>query len=287
MIDHSKISGITLTSTKSVNTIEEIGSGIFCDFYVQGIEAQGVDIAGGYKYGDVVNIDHHAPTERMARVISSTPLALEYLSHYKVADGQRVVINHTDADSVLSSGIIAGVLAPEERFATAAIAGDHTGEENKIADLLQPLASFKDLVFSFRNLELLLNGEALEPEAEKAFARRRDDRKTCEALANDFTYWGRVCFLEGLQFSEVELFLPFFPKAEILLIHYPAKVAGNEIRVRLGPAAPRSLWLNKLNLPNFGGRWNAGSSRRMEKTHLTARQYADVINQKVDAFLEG
>ena len=33
------------------------------------------------------------------------------------------------------------------------------------------------------------------------------------------------------------------------------------------------------------GRWNAGSSRRSEKTALTVEEYADIINQKVDAFL--
>ncbi|MDO8594822.1 MAG: hypothetical protein Q7R93_04930 [bacterium] len=287
MIDHSKVKGITLIPTKSVNTIEELGSGVFCDFYVEGIEVRGHEITGGYQLCDLVNIDHHAPNERMAQVVSSAPLAIDYRAENGITEGRRVVINHTDADSILSSGITAGVLEPEERFAEAAIAADHTGVENAIADLLQPLASFKDPALSFRNLELLLDGKALEPEVEKARARRREDRKVCAEVAPNFKRQGRVCFLGGHYFEEVELFLPLFPDAEIFLIHYPSRIVTgkNEIRVRLGPAAPKGLWLNKLGLPNFGGRWNAGSSRRSEKTLLTVEEYASVINEKVEAFL--
>ena len=286
MIAHSKLKGITLIPTKSVNTIEELGPGIFCDFYIQGIELQGQEIVGGYQYNDLVNIDHHAPNERMAQIISSAPLAIAYRAKNGITEGRHVVINHTDADSILSSGIIAGVLQPDERFAEAAIAADHTGRENEIADLLQPLAGFKDPALSFRNLECLLQGKPLETAAEKACARRRENRKVCVRVAGGFTQRGRVCFLEGQHFEEVELFLPLFPEAEIFLIHYPSQIQGrNEVRIRLGPAAPKGLWLNKLGLPNFGGRWNAGSSRRSEKTTLTAEKYADIINQKVEAFL--
>lgn len=286
MIDLSKLNGITLIPAKSVNTIEELGEGIFCDFYVQGVETRGQEIIGGYQLGALVNIDHHAPDERMARVISSAPLAIAYRAKNGVTERRRVVINHTDADSILSSGIITGALECEERFARSAIAADHTGEVDDIADLLQPLAVFRDKEFSFRNLELLLQGGTLEQKAEEARARRKEDRKTCAQVADRFELRGHVYFLGGQHFSEVELFLPLFPKAEILLLHYPSKIAGkNEIRVRLGPNAPKGLWLNKLGLPNFAGRWNAGSSRRSEKTELTVEQYTDIINQKVDAFL--
>lgn len=286
MIDHSKVKGITLIPAKSVNTIEGLGNGIFCDFYVQEVETRGVEIVGGYQYADLTNIDHHAPTERMARIVSSAPLAIEYRRRNGITKGRKVAINHTDADSILSSGIITGALECEERFARAAIAADHTGEENEIADLLQPLAAFRDKEFSFRNLELLLHSGTLEQRAEKARARRKEDRGACSRVTEKFVRRGHVYFLEGQYFNEVELFLPLFPKAEILLLHYPSKIASkNEIRVRLGPNAPKGLWLNKLDLPNFAGRWNAGSSRRSEKTELTAEEYADIINQKVDAFL--
>ena len=98
MIDHSKVSGITLIPARNVNTIEELGEGIFCDFYVQEVETRGAEIIGGYQYERLTNIDHHAPTERMARIVSSVPLAIEYRERNGIAEGCKVVINHTDAE---------------------------------------------------------------------------------------------------------------------------------------------------------------------------------------------
>ncbi len=284
-----KIRRITLLPVKDTNTIEEIeelGQSVACDFYIKDIENRGTEIPGGYRCGKIVNVDHHAPVERMAREISSTPLAVEYLSTHTVSDGERIVTNHTDADSVLSAGIIAGVLEPCEEFCHAAIAADHTGKVNTIADLLQPLVSLRDFQFSFRNLNLLLRGEKLDDKAKTLMHGRLTERGRCAEAASAFVRRGRVTYLAGSRFDSTEFFPALFPDAEVILVHYPATGAqGNEVRLRLGPAAPKGLWLNRLNLPNFGGRWNAGSSRRGEKTRLSAVEYADIVTEKADELI--
>src|SRR5690606_12118354 len=153
-----------------------------CDAYVKDIE-HGQEVIGGYEMGRCINIDHHAPVVKMSRIISSTPLAIERVTSIGVASNQgQVVINHTDCDSVLSSAIILGILPPELEFGLAAIAADHTGQSNQIADVLQPCAKLRDFNFSLRNLAKLLQGEQLENEAQELYEERMHQRKTAQEL---------------------------------------------------------------------------------------------------------
>src|SRR6185295_11903170 len=74
------------------------GEILACDFYITGAEL-GSPVPGGYRLGDrVLNIDHHAPTARMSRVISATNLALHWRAanaeSRQAADQAVVVINH-------------------------------------------------------------------------------------------------------------------------------------------------------------------------------------------------
>jgi hypothetical protein len=138
---------------------------------VSGAE-HGQEVAGGFLLGDVLNIDHHAPSPRMDRPVSSATLAIAHLRAAGLPHGT-IVLNHTDCDSILSAGIASGRLAPEDRFSEAAIAADHTGADNEIADLLQALDGRRDLRLSFRSLDRLLRGESLEKTAEDGLAERR------------------------------------------------------------------------------------------------------------------
>ena len=176
----SRIRLLPLTPEVPVSKLEALGSqAVFaCDCYVSGIE-NGLEVPGGYQLGRVTNVDHHAPTARMQQAISSANLALEHVSRFGALDaGVPVAVTHTDCDSVLSSGIVSGLLEPRPEFGHAAIAADHTGEENRIADLLQGLDGKRSLELSFRNLSLLLSGRELEREATVALdqrCRKRDD----------------------------------------------------------------------------------------------------------------
>jgi hypothetical protein len=98
-----------------------------CDFYVTGAE-DGVVEPGGLRLGRILNVDHHAPIARMEDEITSTMLAAEYL----VAGGElepdrRVVIHHTDCDSMLSSAMMLGILPPDPDLVNASVCADHTG----------------------------------------------------------------------------------------------------------------------------------------------------------------
>ncbi|MDO8594391.1 MAG: hypothetical protein Q7R93_02660 [bacterium] len=288
LIDLSKLKSIKLIPARDVTRVEEV-AGFVCDFYVKDIETLGVAIAGGYRCGSVTNIDHHAPMQRMASpTISSATLALDYARAYnKVAEGAAVVINHTDADSILTSGIMSGVIEPDEKFGKAAICADHTGAPDDIADMLQGLSGLKNIEYSFQNLRLLLRGKPLEPKAEKALMHCRADREKAKRIVKRFKQCGRVYCVHMPYQCHTNLFVSLLPEAEVILIHFPSKKfkGQNSVRVRLGQAAPKGLWLNRLTLPSFGGRWNAGSSERHGGVTLTVKEYADAVNEQVETFL--
>jgi hypothetical protein len=115
-----------------------------CDFAVKGAETW-TETPGGFRNGRILNIDHHAPVARMYCPISSTNLAVAHVHALGIArPDDLVVIDHTDCDSILSAGIGSGRLDPLDSLASAAIAADHTGAENRVADLLQAIEYRRD-----------------------------------------------------------------------------------------------------------------------------------------------
>ncbi|MBA3639776.1 MAG: hypothetical protein M3541_17920 [Acidobacteriota bacterium] len=273
-----------VTAAKLTRTVE--GDICACDFYVEGAEA-GVEVPGGYQLNGILNIDHHAPGTRMARVISSANLAIAHVRQCGLPAGQ-IVINHTDCDSILSSGVAAGRLDPAGRFGEAAIAADHTGKENNIADLLQGLDHKRDVELSFSNLERLLAGQALDGVAQAALDTRRRKRKAAEDVVKS----GQVSVGGGMAFGVLrevidgEFFPELLPDAIVILV--ASKVADTDLwkmKLRLGLAAPEGFNLHALGLqsfdPGYGGRWNAGSNSRAGGTVLTPEDYAEKIRARL------
>src|SRR5690606_33348550 len=168
---------------EDVLAVRPDGDLIACDFYVEGIE-QGDEFVAGYRKGRILNVDHHAPTPRMQRRISSTNLALEWIEKDPAALAQPavVVLNHLDCDSVLCGGILAGRLPADRIFGQAALAADHTGEENEIADLLQGIdaeqsrTGVRDIEVCFTNLRRLLEKGRLDDVAARALSTRLRQR---------------------------------------------------------------------------------------------------------------
>ena len=143
-----------------LSELESLGAGrvIACDCFVTGAGTwQFRD--GAYVNDRFVSIDHHQDDPRMHRFVSSANLAAEWVrAGHGPRPGDLVVITHTDCDSVLSSAIVSGRLEPKPEYEAAAIAADHTGAKNGIADLLQSLDSYRDHELSLRNLSLLERG---------------------------------------------------------------------------------------------------------------------------------
>jgi hypothetical protein len=117
-----------------------------CDFYIDGIDQPDAATFDGVSFqkGEIVNIDHHSEEPKMRRFVSSANLALGYVGRNpNFKENSSVVIHHTDADSTMTTLIMQGDVTREQAiawgFGEAAIAADHTGEPNNIADLLQSL----------------------------------------------------------------------------------------------------------------------------------------------------
>lgn len=270
---------------------------ITCDFRVKEIGlGEGVEIPGGYELENIRAIDHHAPFKRMMKQISSANLAIEYVKKYGIVDPSWVVaINHVDCDGVLASTILRGILPPEEKFAQAAVAADHTGAENEISDLLQALEEKRDLKFSLRNLDLFLSGKDIESEAKELLEKRLEDRKKAKGLVEEgkFKKNGSVYYVLLEKKIDAGLLPALLPNAVVIMTASPMKNNPSrlEIHVRLGINAPSGLAINRLGLPDgFGGRWNAGANNRPKKdnpqggTTKSAEEYAQIINEKLKKF---
>lgn len=261
-----------------------------CDFYLQGAE-YGSEVPGGYQCGRVINIDHHAPRERMQRVISSGVLAGDYVRACGLPGPDcDVFINHADCDSIVSSAIIRGLFSPSEVLDRAVIAADHTGEENIIADTLQPMDACRDPELSYRALRLLLEGRPLEPLMQEKLDSQREDRELARKLVAQGTFQDRGC---GLFFGITptrfdSAFLPaLLPQAKLIVAAVPRPGGRHEFKLRLGPLAPAGFTLHDLHVGNFdenyGGRWNAGSDARA-KDHepfctLSPERYVECLLQ--------
>jgi hypothetical protein len=261
-----------------------------CDFYIEGVET-GREVSGGYRLGRILSIDHHAPVTRFARAVSSANLALAHVAGHGRFDGP-VVINHTDCDSILSAGIMSGLLDPLEEFGLAAIAADHTGAEHPIADLLQALDAHRDPHLSYASLAQLRAGHVLHPVAARALDRRRRMRERAGRLVDD----GAVMLDRGVAFARLdeaiggELIVPLLPDAALLVLASRMRESSRwEIKVRRGQAAPPHLTLSALGLeksdPGYGGRWNAGSNRRAGGTDIAPEVYVEDVRQRVQPFL--
>lgn len=260
---------------------------VACDFYIAGIE-EGQEVLGGFQLGRILNIDHHAAVASMARTVSSTNLAIDRVSQCGLPEPEtRVVITHTDCDSVLSAAIMLGRVPPETIFGEAAIAADHSGAENPIADLLQGLKQHHDFELSVRNLNLLLQGKNVEPLAEKNLDERQRKREQASHVATRFQQEGSIFYLALEEDTESEFFPALLPDASLILIAVPNPHDGrfSYMKLRLGNRAESGFSINDLNVrsfdPSYGGRWNSGSNKRDGGTLMTVEHYVEALSRNL------
>lgn len=265
----------------TLDTVQEIAGGrpaLVLDANIKDIEKLGTDITYGFLAGNILNIDHHFPVPTFSRRVSTTNLAIAYVQeHGPLSSEYMVIINHTDCDSVLAVLIMTGVLAPEARFGEAAIAADHTGDKNEIADILQALDEARDFDFSVRNLQLVLEGEDIEGEAVTLLMKRVMDRCRATEMAKSFDYSGQIAFTATNAHIDGGLLPALLPEASIIVIMGPEMAPGiKEVKVRLGVNTPSGTDLRPIMAkvdPHFGGRWNAGANKRQGGTTMSLDEY--------------
>lgn len=280
------------------------GTAFATDFYVDGAEAWH-PITGGWRHpvAPIVNVDHHAPHRSMQRLVSSANLALDLIgSGDRPRPLDAVLVSHMDCDSVLAAGILSGRLAPDPGYGTAALAADHTGEENPVADLLQaldahwsrkgrPMPDPDGLEYFFDCLDRLERGRTLDTFAAEALEARTRGREMATAIAAEASSERGVHFARLDTPMEGELLLPLMPNAWVVAT---ANVHRDDARrwhmkLRLGRAAPPWLSLHDLGLnhfdPAYGGRWNAGSNNRSGGTELEPEAYRALLILALEARL--
>jgi hypothetical protein len=242
-----------------------------CDCYVQDIEKASAFCGGFVSDDGIMNIDHHSPDPRMAQFISSSNLAIACVKkHGPLPFDTPVIINHCDCDSVLSSAIMAGFLQPEDQFGQAAIAADHTGEDNEIANLLQALQPLGNLEFSLRNLGFLLNDQTLDHQAVGLLRKRIRERETLKALVGSrgLIKDGEVTCVIVTENLDAGLLPALLPSSGLAVMAFrkPGDRSRWHYNIRLCQSAIGRYTLHELDVrsfdESFGGRWNAGSNKR-------------------------
>lgn len=288
--------------TVPLDEVRHLGAGqiTVADCYVGGAE-RGEAVPGGYAVGRVLNVDHHAPTARMARAVSSTNLALAHLAAGGTG-GEVVAINHTDCDSVLSAALLRGQLEADPVYGASALAADHTGAPDPVADLLQALDDHRrgqrripQWIESLDNLQRLGAGRPLTPWAQQALDARLGRRDAAADLVarggvRHPTRHGPLLQVSVAGATDGAFFPALAPDAAVLLLHgpHPLVPGHHTMRLRLGLAAPPGLTLHGLGLdtldPRWGGRWNAGSNQRGGGTAMDPEVYATALAARIEAW---
>ena len=292
---------------KSIVTCEEVevarvesGADILyvCDLCIEGIEP--FEKEGYFEKGRIINIDHHNESKNYKRYISSANLALEYIrNHPNFLDGTKALTHHTDCDSVLSTALMSGILEPDDKFGVAAIAADHTGVANEIADLLQSIRDGQDgdtgekstpetnkrkYLYSLEQLQNLLNGRKLDSKAQELYEKRLQERELLKNMINSgkFQFAGKNNEIVYLQ-SEKEKFdatliIGLFPQAKIIFTSKQSSDGKTIINVRLGLAVSEGSDVREIMTAikePFGGRWDAVANRRKGGSDSSAKEIAD------------
>jgi hypothetical protein len=300
----TRLTILPLRSEISVEALEQAcpGDGVIyaCDFYVTGAEDWTPE-AGGLRSGRILNVDHHAPLVRMDAPLTSTRLAVEHVRTAGIAEsGSWVVINHTDCDSVLSSGIMLGHLEPDDDFVVASICADHTGRPNAVADLLQALDEKRtgdriaaQYAESMTNLRLLLQtGELLDPAAVAAVLVRKGKRSDAKALLRRFDMRDGLAFARCDREIDGAFLVQPLKDAVVIMLAVPDLHAPGYwvMKLRRGRGAPAGFSLHDLRVSDwdreYGGRANAGSNKRGGGTTMTPEFWAERLRSRLRALLD-
>jgi len=259
---------------------------VICDFHIAGAQ-NGRAKPWGYEHDSFDVVDHHAPDPRWETHISSVHLAIEYVRLKGFAD--KVVINHTDCDSIFPAMILRGLLLPVTRYSAAAEAADHTGEENDLADLLQALEHQRSLLGSMDALDDWLRSEFHSDETKQLLRVRSRERETARSLAAEAEWHGRIAVVWGSSNLDTAFLTPFLKEAWVVVYHFVDPEKDTSVmKVRLGLGAPAGFTLRNLELPvtipSYGGRWNAGSNHRGGGTDRDPWEMVEMIGDRVRAW---
>lgn len=228
----------------------------------------------------------------MWRTVSTTPLVCEYVENYGTFGSDvHPVLNHTDTDSVLAVWTAMGLLDHKDpRFSQAALAADHTGAPNDIADLLNGIEDTRDVEFSWFCLRYHLSNTPLPARAKQGLdGRRRDREEALQAAARgEFRELYPGVYVHERQGRDIQPMRTEFvayalPHAQVIVTSAPRiGIDGYDYKIRIGPQWPAGHSLHELQLPQFSGRWNAGGTMRASvPANLRPEQYAGEIFGKL------
>jgi hypothetical protein len=270
---------------------EHAGEIIVCDFPVQPSDSNIKDIRdsngnllGEYhvNYG-IANFDHHLDRPDFSRLVSATNL-INRLKEDKTPQNdvfraaEFVVTSHVDYDAATSSGVVAKYLPVDENvLGAAAIVADHTGAKVNFNDRVNTLAlvgnaltNLEDIPLSLQTIDAIYRGKSIE-EVKEIDPRIELELNVTLRQIENLERWVKKrlfhSYGNGVYYGKIptpvfgQYLLQYFPKAWVIItsmqtIDEPFEYA---MQIRAGLQWPEGNSLRELDIPNFKGRWNAGS----------------------------
>jgi len=260
---------------------------VLADFSPKGVESWNIQNWGWrYPLRQVFNVDHHAQNSFFYRKVSSGNLAKIFIRDFGTMEN--VGINHTDLDSVASAAILLGLLSPTEDIMEAVVSADHTGIENQMADVLQEGQNQRDFLKSLKWLRECQDGKLSKEAVQlRDETRRKRDLVLKLKSRNSFTDFGRVVVVQSDEYVPGSFLPAAFPDAHLIISGVTGSGGRWNNRYRLGNAAPDGKTLfdvfSRIDGASFGGRWNAGSSKRSGGATLSPVE----VGEKAEPLISG
>lgn len=226
--------------------------------------------------GRFVRIDHHIENEGTYRHISATNQAIERVKEIEKKTGKRykdvigdtpVFLTHTDADSILAALISRGIIPPKLRYGMAAIAADHTGEANRIADALMGIHRGRDIAFSHKILRKVEKRKPLGEKAQQLLSKRLEARENAKNLIPQFQNLGdNVYYGKFPEEVDGELLPGLIDDAAVIAVAFPMESPDEfpryVVKLRAGKKFQEGYSLMQAGMETTGGRYDATSTKR-------------------------
>jgi hypothetical protein len=151
---------------------------------------------------------------------------------------------------------------------------------------LQAIQDRRDPAYSYQQLQRLLQGQPLAAAADQALVKRRADREQLRQVPFQQVDESGVYYAELTGRIDGEFASAVLPNAAVIVLASPMPDGSGkwEVKVRAGNQFPPSWSLQDLQLDSFGGRWNAGSTKRHGGSNLGPEAYAQDVAERLATF---
>lgn len=234
----------------------------------------------------VYNIDHHYDNQYIGVNLSTTHQAIIFnqLKQMYAKESDVILINHPDTDSILACAAISNPTLSEKvihTFSKSALAADHTGEPDLLADIINGYYYLNDPIKSLKLVKNFLDSDSdlskLGEEANQRYQTVIARRQLAEKLvknesflhAGNGVYWIKLdTYIETTMFANV--FRKLKLDAKVIIVGVPSEKHKGKWKISMRAVNDFDLVISMkqiaadlgLSRYGYGGRAKGGSTGR-------------------------